>query len=309
MRCISIRFGSVMLLGLMLTACGGNQPQTVGELPTVAALPTLTAALPTTATATVTASPTATDTITASPTVLVSDTPTVTPSATITDTPTPTATNTPLPSDTPFPTADNEGLMALVQLAAKATILPPNLLPALAPTVPGAVMGATSPPAMPTCGTPPSGGFAAVYNSDPTLASQIGCPLGVISFATASQTYQFGEMLWMAGPPQAIYALFSTGRFQRYDDTFNAAVDPASGGETAPAGLIVPVRGFGKVWRTFAEVHALGWAMTDELGGQSTAQVFERGQMVYFPQRGMIFVLITDNGGLSGGWRAVPGSF
>jgi hypothetical protein len=49
--------------------------------------------------------------------------------------------------------------------------------------------------------------------------------------------------------------------------------------------------------------------MTDETGGQSTAQVFERGQMVYLPQRGMIFVFITDNGGLSGGWRAVPGSF
>lgn len=309
MRCMGIRFGSVILLGIILTACGGNQPQSVGELPTVAALPTLTATLPITSTATITASPTVTETVTSSPTVLISDTPTVTPSATITDTPTPTVTNTPLPSDTPFPTADNEGLMALVQMAAKATILPNNLLPALAPTVSGAVMGATAPPVMPACSTPPGGGFAAVYNSDPTLASQIGCPLGVISFATASQTYQLGEMLWMAGPPQAIYALFSTGRFQRYDDTFNAAVDPASGGETAPAGLIAPVRGFGKVWRTFAEVHALGWAMTDEMGGQSTAQVFERGQMVYFPQRGMIFVLITDNGGLSGGWRAVPGSF
>ncbi len=306
---IGIRYGGVILLGFILAACGGNQPQEVGELPTVAALPTLTATLPVTLTATVTASLTATGTVTSSPTVLVSNTPSVTPSATITDTPTPTVTNTPLPSDTPFPTADNEGLMALVQLAARATILPPNLLPVLVPTVPGAVLGATAPPVMPTCSVAPSGGFAVVYNSDATLASQIGCPLGVISFATASQTYQFGEMLWMAGPPQAIYSLFSTGRFQRYDDTFNAAVDPNSGGETAPAGLLVPVRGFGKVWRTFAEVHALGWAMTDEVGGQSTAQVFERGQMVYFPQRGMIFVLITDNGGLSGGWRAIPGSF
>jgi len=303
-----IQCGGLILLLVMLGACG-NQPQTIGELPTVAALPTLTATQPVTATVTITTSPTATETATSTPTVLVSNTFTVTPSATITDTPTPTATNTPLPSDTPFPTADNEGLMALVQLAAKATVLPPNLLPALQPTVPGAVLGATAPAVMPTCTTPPSGGFAAVYNSDPALASQMGCPLGVVSFASASQTYQMGEMLWMAGPPQAIYALFSTGRFQRYDDTFNAAVDPATGGETAPAGLIVPMRGFGKVWRTFAEVHALGWAMTDELGGQSTAQIFERGQMVYFPQRGMIFVLITDNGGLSGGWRAVPGSF
>ncbi len=306
---MSIRYGGIMLLGFMLAACG-NQPQTVGELPTIAALPTLTATLPITSTITATASPTETETVTPSPTVLVSNTPSVTPSATITDTPTPTVTNTPLPSDTPFPTADNEGLLALVQMAANATILPPNLMPAAAPTVPGAVGGVpTIPPVMPTCSTPPSGGFAAVYNSDPSLAAQMGCPLGVISFASASQTYQTGEMLWMAGPPQAIYALFSSGRFNRYDDTYNAVTDPASGGETPPAGLIEPVRGFGKVWRTFGEVRALGWATSDEAGGQSTAQVFERGQMVYLPQRGMIFVLITDNGGLSGGWRAVPGSF
>ena len=87
--------------------------------------------------------------------------------------------NTPLPSDTPFPTADNEGLLALVQMAAHATILPSNLIPVAAPTVPGAVVGgATVPPVMPTCSTPPSGGFAAVYNSDPSLAAQMGCATG-----------------------------------------------------------------------------------------------------------------------------------
>lgn len=302
---ISIRLGTVLFLGWLLVACDSNQPQTVGDLPTIAALPTLTATLPVTLTVTATASSTATDTITPSPTLLVSDTPSVTPSATITDTPTPTATDTPLPSDTPFPTADNEGLLALVQMAARATVLPSNLIPAAAPTIPGA----TVLPVVPICSTPPSGGFVAVYNSDPSLAAQIGCPLGVISFATASQTYQTGQMVWMAGPPQAIYVLFGTGRFQRYDDTYNSAVDPVSGGEIPPAGLIEPVRGFGKVWRTFGEVRALGWATSDEAGGQSTAQIFERGQMVFLPQRGMIFVLITDNGGLSGGWRTVVGSF
>src|SRR6186997_1272006 len=57
---MGIRYGGIMLLGFMLAACGGNQPQTVGELPTVAALPTLTATLPVTLTATATASSTAT---------------------------------------------------------------------------------------------------------------------------------------------------------------------------------------------------------------------------------------------------------
>src|SRR5262245_23379246 len=203
---LSIRYGGIVLLGLMLAACGGNQPQTVGELPTIAALPTLTVTLAITATPTATESPTATDTITPSPTVVVSNTPSVTPSATITDTPTPTVTNTPLPSDTPLPTVDNEGILALAEMAAHATILPTNLVPAGVPT---------APPVMPTCSTPPSGGFATVYNSDPGLAVQMGCPLGVISFASAAQSYQSGQMLWMAGPPQAIYALFGTGLFTR----------------------------------------------------------------------------------------------
>ncbi len=260
-------------------------------------------------TETVTATATETETVTPTETLELSATPSVTPSATITETSTPTPTITPLPSNTPEPTEDNEGLLALIQLAAVATILPPNLMP-VAPTVIGAPpFGATVAPVAPTCAALPQGGFAAAYSSDAGLAAQLGCPLGLVSFPTASQTYQMGDLLWMQGPPQAIYALFNTGRFQRYDDTFNAATDPASGGETPPPGLLEPVRGFGKVWRTFGEVRAMGWAMTEEVGGQSTAQIFERGQMVYFPQRGMIFVLITDNGGLSGGWRAIVGSF
>lgn len=306
---IGIRLGVLIVLGLVLVACGGNQPETVGELPTLAALPTLTDTPLVIPTETITATATATETVTPTATVELSATPSVTPSATITETSTPTATITPLPSNTPEPTEDNEGLLALIQLAAVATVLPPNLVPA-APTLLGAPpLGATAVPVVPTCASPPQGGFASIYANDAGLAAQLGCPLGLISFSTASQTYQLGDLLWMAGPPQAIYALFNTGRFQRYDDTFNAAIDPPSGGETPPAGLLEPVRGFGKVWRTFGEVRAMGWAMTEEVGGQSTAQIFERGQMVYFPQRGMIFVLITDNGGLSGGWRAIVGSF
>ena len=301
----AMRVIAIGIVTVWLTACGDNQPRVVGDLPTVAVLPTLTATLPLIVTATVAASPSPTDTITPTATALVTETPTVTPSATITDTPTPTVTNTPLPSDTPLPTVDNEGLVALAQLAAHATILPSNLMPP-APT--GSAALATVPPVMPTCSTPPAGGFAAVYNSDVNLAAQLGCPLSTITFASASQTYQSGSLLWLQEPPQAIYALFPTGLFTRYDDTYNPAVDPVSGGETPPPGLIEPVRGFGKVWRAFAEVRALGWATAEEAGGQATAQIFERGQMVYLPQRGTIFVLISTNG-LNGGWRAVSGSF
>jgi hypothetical protein len=117
-------------------------------------------------------------------------------------------------------------------------------------------------------------------------------------------------MVWLQGPPPSIYALFSTGRFQRYDDTYDANTDPVSGGETPPPGLKEPVRGFGKVWRNNPEVRtSLGWAVDDESGAQGTLQVFERGQMFYLPQRGLIYILINDPGGTTGSWQAIPGSF
>ncbi|MBN8618545.1 MAG: hypothetical protein J0L63_06550 [Anaerolineae bacterium] len=303
-----ILLSAVVLLSVM--ACTGNQRPDNQVLPTVAALPTLTST--TTATATLPITPTATPTATLTLTITPSETPSVTPSATITETATPTATITPTPSFTPEPPEDIEGLSALVQLALRATVLPQEMMPAMAATMPAV----TSVPGQPaiisvTCSTFPSGGFASVYNADPTLSTLIGCPLGISSVSSAAQSYQSGEMFWVAGPPSAIYALFSSGRFQRYEDTFLEGVDPSSGGETPPSGLIEPVRGFGKVWRTFGEVRAMGWATSGELAGQATIQFFERGQMIALSQRGLIYVLINDAGGtgVAGTWRVVTGSY
>lgn len=294
----------LVFTGVVLVSCQGTSPVEVSELPTLAALPSATVTATATLTPAVSFTPTETATATATATQTAS--PTVTASMTITETPTPTASNTPLPSETPFPTADNEGLAALLALAAKATVLPPQLVPNLVPTT----VVNTAAPLPVSCVTQPSGGFALVFANDPSLPSLLGCATpSIFSVSSASQMYQAGELIWMAGPPSVIYALFSTGRFQRYDDTFNAAFDPNSGGETPPVGLKEPVRGFGKVWRTFSEVRSIGWAMTDELGGQATTQAFDRGQMVYLPQRGTILVFAYDPGGLSGTWRAVAGSF
>ncbi len=291
------RLYAIYFLLLWLTACSGAPaPESVSGLPTLAELPTLAAS----ATA-VPITPSAT--LTATLTVTASDTPTttitVTPSATITDTPTATATITPTITDTPPPTADNEGLAALAALAAQATILPPALLPTLPPT------------AIPTtitviCAAPASGGFGLIVSSDPALNTALGCPLGgALSGSSAIQSFERGEMIWVQGPPASIYVLTNTGRYLRYDDTFNAAIDPASGGEVPPANLREPVRGFGKVWRTYPDVRtALGWALNDENGGSTIEQAFERGRIIYLAQRGTMLILIQDAGSLTGGtWR------
>ncbi len=289
---------------MVVAACSGNPtPEAAGVLPTLAELPTLAptdTGVPATASATATNTPTATVT----PTITV----TVTPSATITETATSTPTITPTATETLAPTADNEGIAALVALAAQATILPEQLQPVIVPTTPGLLPTA---PITSLCSYAPGGGFGVVYQSDPTLNAQLGCATATSALAmnSANQLYERGEMFWLEGPPGYIYALFNTGRYQRFDDTYNAAVDPVSGGETPPTGLKEPIRGFGKIWRSFQEVRTgLGWATTDENGGQATMQPFERGQMVYLPQRGQIIIMVFDAGGLTGTWRAVPGS-
>lgn len=303
----TIRFAFLLMMVCSVVACGANVVQPTRDVPTLAALPTLTAT--DTPTVTPSSAPTARLSDTPTPTDAPSSTPSVTPSATITDTSTPTPSDTPTITNTPEPTSDNEGIVALALLAAQATVLPQQAQ-AIVPT-PTFV---TLPPAGTTsCAYLPPGGFATAYQSDPGLNALIGCPVGAppitSSIASASQLYERGEMFWLAGPPSAIYALFTTGRFQRYDDTYVDGVDPISGGEIPSAGLKEPIRGFGKVWRTFGEVRGMGWALLDESGGQATVQVFDRGTMIYLPQRGLIVILINDPGGISGSWRIIQGSF
>jgi hypothetical protein len=305
-----IRFYPI-LFALLLTACGGESgPQVVGELPTLAQLPTEThtpTQPPETWTLTPVPSLTPTETETSAPTSTA--TPTVTPSATITDTPSPTPTPTPTITPTNPPPADNEGILSLMLLALQATVLPPDVVqPVIGATAP--IPGVTQLPPT-TCMVQPTGGFGTIFASDPSLVTQIGCPVGTTaSISSATQLYERGNMVWLAGPPPVIYTLFNTGRFNRYDDTYNANVDPFSGGEPAPNGLIEPVRGFGKVWRSNGDVRSnLGWATVDEAGATSTIQLFDRGQMVSLPQRNEIVIMIFDPGNVAGTWRVVSGNY
>jgi hypothetical protein len=300
----------ILIFVALGTACS-PQPTPVAGVPTLMELPTITLTLTESPvpTLTDTLTPTLTLTPTVSPTP--SDTPTVTvtvtPSLTITDTPTPT------PTLTPMPTVDYGGLGVLAQLALQATILPQGFgqptpaAPAL-PTFPSS--GVALPPANVSCAFPPPGSLGQLYNANPTVAGQLGCPINsaVTSVNTVSSIFERGSMIYVQGSPGQIYALTSDNRFRRFDDTFIEGVDPESGGETPPTGLLEPVRGFGKVWRSTPDVRSgLGWALTAESGGSSSLLVFDRGRMLYLPQRNQTLVLVEDPGGASGTWIALPG--
>jgi hypothetical protein len=158
------------------------------------------------------------------------------------------------------------------------------------------------------CANAAQGTFGSIYQSDPNFQAALGCPLmsAAAAVGSAYQPFQNGVMIWVsslgAQPQPAIYALYNNGTYQRYNDTFTEGVDPASSGAAAPAGMLEPVRGFGKVWRDNPSVHdTLGWAITGESGGTGQILAFERGEMLSISQAGQTYILIT---GAPGTWTA-----
>lgn len=243
-------------------------------------------ATPETATPSVTASGTPTETGTIRPS--------LTPSMTITDTPTRTVTIT------PYVAEDMSPLFQLALVALSSTPPPPGVY--RPPTVTASPPIASNPSGA-LC-LPPPGGFGSVYVADATMAAQIGCPLGTAqTYPAAVQRFERGVMVYLGTSPSAIYVLYDGGSFVRYADTWTDGVDPVSGGETPPAGLYEPIRGFGKVWRSDAGVrNTLGWATQPETGTTATLLLFQSGQMIALPPLGQVAVMTTG-----GTYRLIAG--
>ncbi len=322
-------------LTLLPTDTNAPPPSAVVVLPTATATlePTLppTVAVPTVP-PTATATPSAT--WTPPPTLTETATPTVTrtPSLTITNTSTrpPTATFT--------ATVPLSGMGSLGELAARTTLLPPEQL-YNAPTltafhiaeqtqvagrsiivtfqpdvgIPAAVGFPTAIAATAViCTIPPPATLSGVLAVDPALQSQLGCPLSlqVTQSSGASQLFERGLMVYLAGSPGLIYSLSNDGTFRQFADTWTSGIDPDSLGEVPPAGLLEPVRGFGKVWRTNLDVRgSLGWAVVPEVGDTVSILLFERGRAIYLPGRAQTVLLVDDPGGLTGRWRSFGGGF
>jgi hypothetical protein len=216
-------------------------------------------------------------------------------------------------------------LLALAQLAAQATIAPiqiiPTAPPVYAPTTGPLAFTPTTAPGLATplpatqCQFLPPGGFGSVIINQPDLVNVIGCPVGAppvtASYSGAVQMFQGGIMVWIGETPAAVYAFYSDGTFHRFDDLFDPAIDPESGGETPPVGLLEPVRGFGKVWRSFETVRTnLGWALSVEMASEIVGQDFMYGRMLSVSIRAEILILLYQQGNPTvGTWRTVPGGF
>lgn len=318
---------------LLLLGCEpANQP-----LPTLVRFPTETATVPVVESPTVqigsTLPPTFTPTSTASATVTtVASTPapgaTETPTVTITPSATITVTSSPTATDLPTIPPDERPLLSLALTALASTVLPtdfvvppytgPNITLAptfstLAPGMPSAIapIGQAATPVTggipaPICTVLPSGGFATVFNTNPDIAAQIGCPVSAIqSIPAASQTFEQGTMIWLNGEVLVLYNV--TDSWQRFADTFAQGIDPEVSAETAPTGLFTPIRGFLKVWSTDSTVRSgLGWGLTPEQGVTAIVQSFGNGRMIWLPGRVDMLILIGTSGG---NWFSFAGSY
>lgn len=304
-------------MGLMLVACNAVDTTPVGELPTVAVLPEDTARAAvieiTEARATIASTTTPTATFTATASITPSETVTVAPSATITETPSAT------PTDLPTLDPNSRPLAGLALLLSNATAIVPatntpfaevNISGIATPLggFPNATTPTTNQPA--SCQFIPSGGFGPIFQTNPDIAAQLGCPLGnppsTLAINAAWQDYQGGLMIWLNG---TIYTLISaTDSFQTVNDSFQEGVDPETSTETPPDGLVAPVRGFLKVWSTSPNVRQqLGWALNAEQGVTATVQEFDNGRMIWIPGRQSILVLIGNPP--LGTWRSFSGTF
>jgi hypothetical protein len=99
----------------------------------------------------------------------------------------------------------------------------------------------------------------------------------------AEQVFERGRMFWLQ-PAKQIWVLSSdsSGKavWSVYADSFvegMAELDPML---TPPAGLLQPMRGFGKLWRENANVRAaLGWAKQPEIGYQTRYEYHAGGSV------------------------------
>lgn len=237
--------------------------------------------------------------------IVATETPTVTPVVGPVDTsllPTQGPTRTPMPSAAPPIT-----MTPTFTPSPTDTPVTPGAVAVYGPV--GGVPGDASSAAASGCAVAPAGGFAAIYQGNADVQAGLGCPLsGVPTTAeSAYETFQNGLMIWVSslgsGPQEVIYALYNNGTYQRFNDTWQEGVDPESGGQTPPEGLMEPRRGFGKVWRDNPTVRdTLGWATSGENAGSAMVQLFERGEMIYVSQAAQTYVMIS---GAPGTWLAL----
>ena len=118
-----------------------------------------------------------------------------------------------------------------------------------------------------------------------TTRNDLECPAAAPTTSPAvEQQFEHGRLIWLEAQ-RKIYVLFGRGQppasgtspdsWLIFDDTWQSGEPESDPAIVPPAGLYQPVRGFGKVWRTWPDVrNGLGWAIAPE---QVFDGIYQRG--------------------------------
>lgn len=216
--------------------------------------------------------------------------------------PYPFITATPRPGSGPAPTNTAFPTPTLPAQAATPLDLP-SALPTIATATGPLAATATSKPGT-ACRYQPQGIFATTVQADPGLLPSLGCAIGQTSgerprlwpVTIDFQQFERGYMLWVSNigwnKGAFVFALLDDQTYTRFDDTYDPTADPASGGETPPAGLIEPTGAIGKVWRSQPDLRGrIGFARAAAAHLDTQMQMFEYGEMIDASQAGGVIVL------------------
>jgi hypothetical protein len=216
----------------------------------------------------------------------------------ITATPIPTlpaGTDTPQPAPAvttiPTPTQPPPGL---------STSRTPSITPSAAPTDAISLI----------CPTQPDGPFHTIYATSPGLAPSLGCPVTQegdavalpVAVSARYQPMERGHLLWLSSigwfEGRVVLALLDDATYARYDDTYIAGVDAASGGPAPPEGLFQPAGSLGKIWReTPGLTDRMGFGTAPEVTVEALMQLYQYGEMLYLPAQSLMFVTMRGEPG------------
>lgn len=138
--------------------------------------------------------------------------------------------------------------------------------------------------------------------------TNLGCPIWFRVEAEvrvrAVQTFEGGTMFWInssfnMSPYGHIFVVYhdQTGAARSWQRFAESELPEAPQDDiAAPPGRYVPVRGFGRLWRTNQEVRdAVGWATAPEQEQDGTYQIFVHdGRMLHWQSADRVLVLYPD---------------
>jgi serine/threonine-protein kinase len=221
---------------------------------------------------------------TPTPTVEPSPTATVTPTAspTMTFTPAPTETPTPKPpTPTPLPT-DTPEVIAL-----------PSTVPEPTPTP-------TATTTFERCPYEPAPGFADYLNTNPLLASRLGCAATPAQPATFEiQPFQRGFALWRPDENRVYVRYANSDQWEWFASGWQPGMpeiieDPNL--QPPEVGLFVPARAIGQLWAENAALRdELGWATAEGVTINGEVQTYDGGTIFHRPDVGQFIDFLFAN--------------